>query len=381
MNINKKNKIRERVFQEKKHWVRLTRVCNNNCIFCLDKDVQNGEIFPFKEILKDLKGGIKKGATRAILSGGEPTLHPQIVKIVKMAKNLGYKHIQLITNGRMLAYENLARELKTAGLDEITFSLHSHIKKIFEQITQVKGSYWQSLKGLTNALKNNFIVSIDIVINKLNLKTLRKTIEFFIKFGVTEFDLLHLIPFGNAWKNKEKIFYTPPEAKKYLKKVFELDKNENLFLWTNRMPSIYLEGYEQLIQHPFKLIDEIKNREKGFKNYLKNSQFLFCYGKRCQYCFLNDFCQDIIELKIKKRLIEKSLPPCLTKNKKNFEKKLKKFQLSEKFNLEKFANFFIKYRYFVKSERCQKCKYNLSCQGSPIEKIRKEGFKILIPQK
>ena len=375
-----KLKIRDKVAQKKKHWVRLTRFCNNNCLFCLDKDAQNGEIISFDKITEDLKKGKKEGALKVVLSGGEPTLHPQIAKIIIEAKKLGYQHAQIISNGRMLSAEEFVKELKNAGLDEITLSLHSHKKEQFEEITQVEGSYLQAMRGLINALKYNFVVSVDIVINKINYKTLKDTLKFFIKLGVSEFDLLHLIPFGSAWLNKDKVYYSPIKAKKYLDKAFKLSKNEGLFIWTNRLPAVYLEGYEDLIQHPAKLKDEMKERGRGFRGYFRNDIFLPCFGERCNYCFIAGFCQDLIEFKTKKILEAKNSPLCLNREK-NLNRVEKSLRFQQNFNLNRFLDFYIKNRYFVKSLRCKKCPHSNNCNGAWIEDIRQKGFKILRPFK
>lgn len=374
-----KNKlqIKDKVAQEKRQWVRLTRVCNNNCLFCLDKENQNGGIIPFNQILEDLKRGRRDGAMRAILSGGEPTLHPQLIEIIKKAKKFGYDHIQMISNGRMLAYDKFVEKLKNAGLNEVTLSLHSHLKDQFEKIVQAKGSYNQAMKGLLNALKHNLIVSVDIVINKINYKTLKDTLDFFIKLGVNEFDLLHLVPFGNAWSNRKKIFYSPFGAKKYLDKAFELSKNKDLFIWTNRLPAIYLEGYEELIQHPAKLKDEVRGMENELRGYIENNRIMSCFGERCKYCFMNGFCNDLVKLKKEKILKSKSIPFCLLVFSRN--KKPKIFKFKKNMDLYKFLDFYIKYRYFVKSLRCKKCQYFSKCDGAHIEEIRIKGFRILKP--
>ena len=377
---NNNLQIKDKVAQEKRHWIRLTRVCNNNCLFCLDKENQNGKIIPVGEVMKKLEQGRREKASRAILSGGEPTLHPQIIKIIKEAKKLGYSHTQLISNGRLLASEKFVKKLKEAGLDEITLSLHSHRKKDFEATTGIKGSYLQAMQGLVNALKHNFIVSVDIVINKINYKTLKNTLIFFTKLGVTEFDLLQVTPFGGAWLNKEKVFYSASKAKKYLNEAFELSKNKDLFIWTNRLPAIHLEGYENLIQQPIKLKDEIKERRREFENYLAADIPLPCFGKRCRYCFIAGFCQDLTALKKFKILKSKSGPFCLaTNNGLNQKKKIWQFQ--KKLNWDNFLNFYIKNRYFVKSLRCKKCRYDNRCDGAWIQDIRKKGFKILRPVK
>jgi coproporphyrinogen III oxidase-like Fe-S oxidoreductase/pyruvate-formate lyase-activating enzyme len=370
--------IREKSAQEKRYWVRLTKVCNNNCIFCLDKDVQDGTVVPFTVVKKELIKGRKEGAERVILSGGEPTLHPKFIEIVKTAKKIGYKHIQVITNGRLFAYKTFLESALKAGITEITFSLHGHTEKLHEKQTQTPGSFKQSLMGLINALKvPNLIVSVDIVINKINYKYLPEILKFYISLGVKEFDLLHVIPFGQAWKNKEKVLYNLEKALPYLKKAFELSKLPNLFIWTNRMPPEYLEDFEELIQHPTKLFDEVKGREEIFKNFFIKGEIMPCWGERCNFCFLKNFCKDVIKLKKEKVIESFDLPFCLRNLKKEKERfVLKKFSRN---TIYEFLNFYIKNRYFVKSLRCRKCRFFNSCNGMDINYIRRYGFKVLSP--
>ena len=383
VNKNKQFLEKEKVAQEKRHWVRLTRVCNNNCVFCLDKEAQNGTFISIKDIKRDLEKGIKEKAKRVVLSGGEPTVHPQFIKIVKLAKDLGYKHIQIITNGRMFAYKNFLDGVIKAGVNEITFSLHGHTQKIHEIQTQIKGSFKQSLGGLINALKSKrAIISVDVVINKYNYKYLFDILKFYIDLGVSEFDLLQVIPFGQAWVNRDKVFYDIPKALPYLKKAFQLSKNPGITLWTNRFFPEYLEGFEDLIQHPRKLYDEIGGREEMFKQFLEKNKTMWCYGERCYYCFLRDFCKDLIKFNKGDELQSYDTPKCLARFRKQSFKnsKSKILKQNNQADLFGFLNFYIQNRYFVKSLRCQKCKFNKSCQGASINHIRNFGFKILSPR-
>ena len=370
---NNNLKLKDEVVEEKRHWVRITSACNNNCLFCLDSENHNGKIIPFKEVVKDLKAGIESGCVRAIISGGEPSIHSDIFKIIKYAKKIGYSHVQMISNGRMFAYEEFTRSAKTAGLDEITFSLHSHLKEQLEEMTRVKGSYLQAMKGLSNALKYSFIISIDIVISKINYKNLRETMLFFIALGVTEFDLLYLIPSGSAWENRGRLFIEPAKVGKYLKEALALSSNHDLFIWTNRLPAELLEGYEQFIQNPVKLQSELHGMRSQFESYIKNGNLMSCYGERCQYCFMRGFCTDLITLKKTGQLESKPTPLCLPK----IKKKNKLFKFDERLDIHKFLDFYIKHRYFIKSVKCRKCKYDKNCSGARINKIRESGFKIL----
>lgn len=375
-----KSKInqRERATNKVKHWVRLTRVCNNNCIFCLDKDAQNGSCLSVKAIKKDLIRGRKSGAIQAILSGGEPTVHPDFLAIVSLARNLGFQNIQVISNGRMFMYKNFLNAAVKAGLSEVTFSMHGHNEQLHDSQTQVKGSFKQALSGLKNALDiDGLIVNIDVVINKINVRQLHTIIKFFVQVGITEFDLLQVIPFGRAWENRGKLFYDINQELKYLKKAFLLSRDQNLNLWTNRFPPQYLEGFEELIQSPVKLHDEIHGRKKMLEGFLLKGRSLECRGPRCIYCFMRDFCQDLSILAKDKILSPKKVPYCLRNTVEN-GKSYTDFVLKDKKDiLTKFLIFYIENRYFLKRLGCKKCRFYNTCDGAPIKYIRKNGFKPL----
>ena len=374
---------RERAANRTKHWARLTRACNNHCIFCLDKEAQNGSFISLEEIKEDLVRGRKNSASKVILSGGEPTIHPQFFEIVKLAKDIGYPEVQVISNGRMFMYKDFLNAAVKSGMSEVTFSMHGHNARLHDYQTQVLGSFSQALCGLRNALsRDGLIVNIDIVINKANVRHLDKIIKFFIQMGVTEFDLLQVIPFGRAWDNKESVFYNMDQSLAYLRRAFGLSRNPNLYIWTNRLPARYLQGYEDLIQHPVKLYDEINGRKDIFERFLNNGKAIGCAGERCRYCFLEYFCEDLFILAKERTLVPKKMPCCLRrKNTISGDKSRDNFVLrGEKNILLEFLGFYIKSRYFLKSLKCGKCKLNNACDGAPINYIRNNGFKSLKAQ-
>ena len=61
-----------------------------------------------------------RGGTRhLVLSGGEPTLHPQLADLIRFAKSLGaFDVIEMQSNGVKCADMAYARELVEAGLEQ-----------------------------------------------------------------------------------------------------------------------------------------------------------------------------------------------------------------------------------------------------------------------
>lgn len=357
---------------EKRKWVRLTRACNNHCIFCLDEDAKNGTFIPFKTVLKNLKDGYENGCKRAVLSGGDPTIHPEFHKIIKAAKDTGYRHIQAITNGRMFCYPEFIVKAVQNGLSEITFSIHAPEPELNDILTGVKGSFVQSIAALRNALRiPGLTVNCDIVVNALNADILSKHLRFLYSLGVREFDVLHIMPFGLAWKNWDRLYYNPFSKKKELFEAFSLAENKEVHLWTNRFPAELFEGKEHLIQSPLKLADEVRGRSAVFENFRKGIP-MDCAGERCAFCPLKKFCFDLKELIEHGSMKAFPMPKCLGGRKSN-----RKITAGAK--LEDIAVFYFKYRHFIKSSRCAGCMLNNSCKGAPVLFLKENGFAVLSP--
>ncbi|MFA5188677.1 MAG: radical SAM protein [Patescibacteria group bacterium] len=369
-----------------KFWLSISTRCNNQCLFCHDKENQvNGRFFTLAEVQDKIEQAKKEGYKRLILSGGEASINPDFLKIVRYAHDLGFKEIQTITNGRYFYYSKFAAEAIKAGLTEITFSLHGHNEELHEEFTGVKGSFQQALTGLANVRKYpQIIVNIDIVINKLNYPKLYDIIQFYAQnFGVYEFDLLQVVPFGQAWENRDKLFYDFNDALPYLNKVWELAKNDQRFhIWTNRFPAQYLEGYEFLIQDPYKYFDDVLGRKKMFAEFINENKLMPCFNpERCKSCNLNDFCQKLINLTkgdLSDKLMKLTMPPvCLDLPRDNYE--INFLNAQGRINLEKFVDFYINNLYNLKSLRCDDCNKFKDCNGLNINLIKEKGFKVLKP--
>jgi MoaA/NifB/PqqE/SkfB family radical SAM enzyme len=196
--------------------VRLSKVCNNHCRFCHDRSSLDGSLRPYDDVLRELREGRAAGAERAVLSGGEPTLHPRLPDAIRDAHRLGYRWAQIVTNGRRLAYPSFLQSLLDAGLDEVTFSLHGSTAAVHDDLVGVPGAFDQTLRGLRAALATrSLIVSIDVVLNRRNLADTPQLVRRAVAEGVREFDLLWLIPFGAAGEmldHPDRMFLEPDDA-------------------------------------------------------------------------------------------------------------------------------------------------------------------------
>ncbi len=301
---------REEVAGERRHWVRISRTCNNHCVFCLDSDVQDGTMIPATEVEAEISRGIELGASRLILSGGEASIHPDFVRLIRFGKAAGYAHVQTISNGRMFAYRGFSRQALDAGLDEITFSMHGHTPELHDELTGVAGSFMQTVAGIRNVVADGrCIVSGDVVVNRLNVSHLRDILDLFIGLGIREFDILMVVPFGRASPRDggDDLLFDLEEQLVHLHRALELSRDPGLHVWTNRMDPRLLEGYEHLIQDPYKLHDEVNGRRAILAD-LVQGRPMRCAGERCSHCFIRGLCES---MRRAVRLLRRGVPGVL----------------------------------------------------------------------
>ncbi len=126
--------------------------CNNDCVFCYDKDseVEGLEPVDLDELVeKTLAEASATGIRRVGVSGGEPTLYPGLLEYTRRMKRHGMS-VSILTNGRTLKNAQWLEQLLDAGIDHFHVSLHSDLADEHDAITRVKGSHRDAIQGLEN---------------------------------------------------------------------------------------------------------------------------------------------------------------------------------------------------------------------------------------
>ena len=100
--------------------------CNIKCATCYKR--HSDSIKSLDAIKHDLEvAGRLRNLHMVSISGGEPTLHPDLLKVVSLIKSKGY-HTAMLTNGILLDNMFLS-QLKAAGLDSILFHVDTGQKR------------------------------------------------------------------------------------------------------------------------------------------------------------------------------------------------------------------------------------------------------------
>jgi len=228
--------------------IKITFNCNNHCDFCAQGDKRSRiKMKTFEEICEILKKSRKEGVTGVVFTGGEPTLHPQIIDIVKKAKELGYEVIQLQTNGRTFAYYDFCKELKKAGVNQMGPSLHGSKPEIHEKLTHSKGSFKQVVQGIINCKKLGMYVLTNSVITSFNYKDLPELAKLLVYLKVDQYQLAFVHIIGTAWENRKWIVPKKSEIMPYVYKALDIGIKNKVLCYTEAIPYCFMKGYEQCV--------------------------------------------------------------------------------------------------------------------------------------
>lgn len=134
----------------------LTKKCPCRCINCplTEKDAVSQPDLTLEEVERTVLAGVKKGMQSVILSGGEPTAHPQILDIVRILAKYPIK-VSFLTTCVAFANEHFMLQLLEAIPGDrlrLATAIHSFDEEKNDFMTSSKGSLRRTLKGMDNAI-------------------------------------------------------------------------------------------------------------------------------------------------------------------------------------------------------------------------------------
>ena len=309
-NNKRKNKIKKTV-------IIIGYACNNRCRFCIGENKRALHNKTTKEIMQEMVDAKKRGTTYIEFIGGETTIRQDAVELIKFAKELGFKTINMATNGRMFSYLEYVKKIINAGLTDIIFSIHGHNAKIHDYLTQSKGSFNQLLKGLNNFKKLGFKkIGSNTTIVKDNYKYIHQIGKFIFDQGIRNSEFIFVdSSYGAAYENFNEMVPKISEAAPYIRKCLDIGKKNKVPHWHIRyVPLCYFQNYLDQISE-LQEVNTFKTEHLApdFENFdVENSRKIIGREKtkKCKGCKLFNSCEGIWKEYIK-HYGDKELKPIL----------------------------------------------------------------------
>lgn len=224
--------------------VKLGWSCNNRCRFCVQGNKRDRyKDRPTDEALALLEEA-RESADEVVLTGGEVTLRRDLPELVRRASELGFRVIQVQTNGRRLADESLCDELIEAGVTEFSPALHAPNPTAHDYLTRAAGSFRQTVRGIINVKRRGARVVTNSVMTRSAYRLLGELGHLLVRLGVDQYQLAFPHPLGTASKSFASIVPRLTLLAPYVGRGLEPGIRAGRRVMTEAIPYCFLEGYE-----------------------------------------------------------------------------------------------------------------------------------------
>ncbi len=166
--------------------VDLTNRCNMTCPVCFANANAAGYLYEptydeVVDILKSLANQKPVPANRVQFSGGEPTVRPDFLKIVKTARDMGFDYVQTNTNGIKFTDIEFARAARKAGVDNIYLQFDGLTDETYKK-TRARNMLDIKMKAIENCRKVKIaVIPVVTLVKGYNDHEVGDIIKFAVK--------------------------------------------------------------------------------------------------------------------------------------------------------------------------------------------------------
>jgi len=286
--------------------INIGNACNNECRFCMIEYEDSRSFVDFDIIKKEIIRAKRNKFGSIGFLGGEFTLHPDVFKIVKLSKLLGFKIIHIISNGRKYNNKKFLEQLIKSGVNRFSVSIHSHEEEVEDYLTQKKGGFAEKLEGLRNLVdltKQGLIqnpISLNFVINGKNYEKILESLKFFTDLGIKDYRFNFIWLHGRAGQNQD-LFLKYGEFIPYLNKLIDFAKKKKIRIAFEGIPACLIDDSEkqdyigELRDMNTQIVaynNPDKNREQFNWQERKKNEFKIKH-KKCQQCQWDNVCDGV----------------------------------------------------------------------------------------
>ncbi len=193
--------------------ISVTDRCNFRCSYCMPREVFNEdypylsreEILSFEELEHLVSSLIPLGIEKVRLTGGEPLLRRDFVKLVEKISAHDVE-VAVTTNGVLL--ESQAEALADAGLDRVTVSLDALDNETFQKMTDSDVDVSVVLAGIDAAIAAGLTpVKVNAVVRRgVNEHAIQDLVNYFRGTGVIVRFIEYMdVGSSNSWRLEEVI--------------------------------------------------------------------------------------------------------------------------------------------------------------------------------
>ncbi len=258
----------------------LGQTCNLSCFFCYfaeriaDKSHPEHQ-FMSLEKAKNICHTLRYvyGNNAIDIQGGEPTIYPQILELIKYCSEIGLEPT-LITNAIVLANEDLCQKYKDAGVKDFLVSIHG-LGEVYDKVVGLENGSKKQMKALYNLQKLGIDFRLNCTMTKEVVDELEDIASLAIDVGALAVNFIAFNPFADQQEKNGRSAVNVPkysEIKKHL--TVAIDRLEEADIETNvrYLPLCMLEDRHRKNGYNFQQLS-YDHREWDFNSWTWTTRF------------------------------------------------------------------------------------------------------------
>lgn len=278
-------------------YVQITRLCNQKCRIC--SNPERDATLSLEEGCSQIDDLVARGAEGIFLTGGEPTLHPELPALIRYCRERG-RHVRIITNGQKLAEEGCLAELVEAGLEHLHLSIMSHRPDVQGFLSQNPDSFKNIARALGSLGRTGITVDVNTAINHYNADHLHELVRWVVEEHpfVRHFVWDHLDPSMNRATENPDVIPRLAESEISLKAAMDYLSAQGRTFRVERLPLCYMADYAHCSTEARKIVMGEERvihflDEKGV-----HTERTWRYSKApgCSACTLDEICPGLFEM-------------------------------------------------------------------------------------
>lgn len=174
--------------------IQLSHVCNNRCVFCVSgqmTELRMAKPTPLDELEQRFDEAAARGITKVTILGGEPTIHATFFPILEHALALGFRTIEIFTNGVRLDKPDFIERVMALGRDRFCWriSIQGWDRATHDATTKKPGAFDRIVKGLESLAALGQTITCNMCVVEQNYRSLVLLPEFVVRYAIAQVHL------------------------------------------------------------------------------------------------------------------------------------------------------------------------------------------------
>lgn len=268
--------------------LRLGTRCNFNCRYCL-LGHEKRRTRSLSELDADLQHGRRLGLECLSLTGGEPSLHPEILRIVRRGRALGYRRVILVTNASLLGSGRTLDRLIEAGIDAVGFSFDAPDPAVSCRLWR-RDAYEPVLAGIRRVMEHDELVVGSIaVLTRLNMRLLPELVRRLAELAGGRRGLYlpaidFVMPEENAWAHRRVLVPRLREAAPHLEAALDEARRLGLPLVFRGVPACVMPTHREWDMERYMSIFDVVDLGERSHQHRAGLDFLRHKASGCARC-------------------------------------------------------------------------------------------------